>query len=79
MIVIKIFSRAVVFVLTAVIRLYQMTISRFTPRVCRFTPTCSAYALTALRRHGVVKGLLLALWRIARCNPFSEGGLDTVP
>lgn len=46
---------------------------------CKYRPTCSEYAEVALYRHGVVKGSLLAVWRILRCNPFSKGGLDPVP
>ena len=43
---------------------------------CRFVPTCSEYAILAIEKYGVLKGLLKALWRILRCNPFSEGGID---
>mgnify|MGYP003233117013 CR=1 FL=1 len=46
---------------------------------CRFTPTCSQYALEAIEVHGIFKGCLLAAWRILRCNPFSKGGWDPVP
>jgi putative membrane protein insertion efficiency factor len=49
------------------------------PRRCRYEPTCSAYAVTAVQRHGVPRGLLLGAWRILRCNPFSHGGFDPVP
>ena len=61
------------------IRLYQKFISPLFPPVCRFTPTCSAYAVEALRKHGPVKGLLLAVWRILRCNPWGGSGYDPVP
>lgn len=61
------------------IRGYQMYISpRYPPR-CRFTPTCSQYAIEAISTHGAIKGLLLAFWRIIRCNPFCRGGYDPVP
>lgn len=61
------------------IRGYQGCISpRYPPR-CRFTPTCSQYAIEAITVHGAFKGLLLALWRILRCNPFCKGGYDPVP
>jgi uncharacterized protein len=45
---------------------------------CRYAPTCSDYAIDAIREHGAVRGLVLAAWRVLRCNPFSEGGLDPV-
>ena len=63
----------------ALIRLYQKHISANTPPVCRFSPTCSAYAIEAYRRHGVILGTGLALWRILRCNPLFPGGDDPVP
>ena len=47
--------------------------------VCKYTPTCSTYAIEAIEKHGVLKGGLLAVWRILRCNPFSKGGYDPVP
>ena len=58
---------------------YQKYISPRFPGCCRYTPTCSAYGLEAVRVHGPFKGTLLALWRICRCNPFSKGGYDPVP
>ena len=62
------------------IRTYQLTMSpRFSGGACRFTPTCSQYALEAIQVHGVFKGTLLAVWRIIRCNPFCKGGYDPVP
>ena len=61
------------------VRLYQRFISPlFAPR-CRYYPTCSSYALGALHTHGLVKGTILAVWRILRCNPWSLGGVDEVP
>ena len=65
-------------VLSAPIRLYQRAISPALPRRCKYEPTCSAYAAEALRRHGPLKGLVLAAWRVLRCNPFSHGGYDPV-
>ena len=62
----------------ALIRLYQR-FSANTPPVCRFSPTCSAYALEAYRRHGVWIGTGPTLWRILRCNPLCRGGYDPVP
>ena len=61
------------------IRLYQNTVSKVLPPVCRFQPTCSQYAFDAIKRHGFARGSWLAAKRIARCNPFSEGGYDPVP
>ncbi|MCR5206883.1 MAG: membrane protein insertion efficiency factor YidD [Eubacterium sp.] len=62
------------------IRTYQLTISpRFSHGACRYTPTCSQYMLEAVEIHGVVKGVLMGLLRIARCNPFFRGGYDPVP
>ncbi len=64
----------------ALIRLYQLTISRALPAgVCRFYPTCSQYGYQAIAKHGLVKGGGLAIWRILRCQPFNPGGYDPVP
>ena len=65
--------------LMALVRFYRKNISPLSPPRCRFSPTCSAYALEALEVHGALKGSLLTLWRILRCNPFSKGGYDPVP
>ncbi len=62
-----------------IIKLYRLTLSKILPPCCRFYPSCSEYALGAIRRFGAVKGGYLALWRIIRCNPYSEGGYDPVP
>lgn len=61
------------------IRLYQKIISPIKPTCCRFTPTCSAYAIEAFTKRGFFVGLGLTIWRILRCNPFSKGGYDPVP
>lgn len=61
------------------IRFYRRQISPSIPPCCRFTPTCSQYALQAIERYGALKGGGLALWRILRCNPFHPGGYDPVP
>jgi len=66
-------------VLMLPIRGYQRFISPLFPPVCRFYPSCSAYAMEALRVHGALLGLWLAIRRIARCHPFHPGGLDPVP
>ena len=62
-----------------VIRGYQRWISRVLPPSCRFTPSCSEYALEAIERHGIARGSWLALARILRCHPFHPGGHDPVP
>jgi putative membrane protein insertion efficiency factor len=64
--------------LTAPIRLYQRAISPALPRRCKYEPTCSAYAAQAIREVGPVRGFVLAVWRVLRCNPFSHGGYDPV-
>jgi putative membrane protein insertion efficiency factor len=66
-------------VLIAPIRFYQRFITPYTPATCRYYPTCSAYAVTALRTHGAVIGTGLTVWRLLRCNPWSSGGIDHVP
>lgn len=66
-------------VLILPIRFYQKFISPLTPPTCRFTPSCSQYAIEAIRKHGPFKGLALAVWRILRCNPWGGSGYDPVP
>lgn len=61
------------------IRGYQLLLSPFLPMSCRFHPTCSAYGIEAVSRHGVLAGLWLTARRIARCHPWHSGGLDPVP
>ncbi|MBR1543977.1 MAG: membrane protein insertion efficiency factor YidD [Muribaculaceae bacterium] len=61
------------------IRFYQKFISPMFPAVCRFTPTCSQYAVEAIRKHGPLRGLWLAVKRILRCNPWGGSGYDPVP
>lgn len=65
--------------LVLLVRGYQRFISPMRPQTCRYYPSCSAYAVTALQRHGVVKGTWLAVRRLGRCHPWSEGGVDHVP
>ena len=64
--------------LTAPIRLYQRVISPVLPSRCKYYPTCSAYAVEAVRSYGVLRGVVLAGWRLLRCNPWSHGGVDFV-
>jgi putative membrane protein insertion efficiency factor len=66
-------------VLVAFIRVYQKVISPMLGPRCRYYPSCSNYAVEAIRTHGALRGSLLAAWRVLRCNPFSNGGLDPVP
>ncbi len=62
----------------APIRLYQRAISPALPRRCKYEPTCSNYAVQAIREFGILRGAVLASWRLLRCNPFSHGGFDPV-
>ncbi|MFY7792811.1 MAG: membrane protein insertion efficiency factor YidD [Chitinophagaceae bacterium] len=71
--------RLLIFPLVAPIRVYQWVISPMLPPKCRYTPTCSAYAITALRRHGPIRGTWLAVRRISRCHPWGGSGFDPVP
>ncbi len=64
--------------IAALIRVYQVAVSPF-PSPCRFTPTCSSYALDAVRRYGAARGTWLGLRRVLRCHPFGGSGLDPVP
>jgi len=66
-------------VMLALIGFYRTAISPLTPPSCRFEPTCSAYAVDAVRLHGAWRGLWLAVWRLLRCAPWSRGGWDPVP
>ncbi len=70
--------RPAVRIVQAPILLYQRVISPALPRRCRYEPTCSRYAVEALHEFGILRGLVLAAWRVLRCNPFSHGGYDPV-
>ncbi|MDD6783178.1 MAG: membrane protein insertion efficiency factor YidD [Bacteroidaceae bacterium] len=76
---VKQISKALAFLLILPIRFYQRFISPLTPPSCRFTPTCSQYAIEALRKHGPIKGLWLTVRRILRCHPWGGSGYDPVP
>lgn len=58
------------------LKLYQKFISPLYPASCRYYPSCSNYAILSVEKYGVIKGLLKAIWRVLRCNPFSKGGVD---
>lgn len=67
------------YILVFFIKGYKRFISPLLGDNCRFTPTCSEYAMQAIQLHGSIKGLLLSVWRIMRCNPFGKLGFDPVP
>ena len=66
-------------ILLALIKFYKAAISPYLPDACRFTPTCSEYAMQAIEKYGALKGGFMAFKRILRCNPFCKGGYDPVP
>lgn len=65
--------------LIAILKLYRYALSPLLGSNCRFHPSCSAYAIEALRQHGLLAGLKLTIWRVLRCNPWCAGGHDPVP
>lgn len=71
-------ERAAQSVLLAPVFVYQRVISPALPRRCKYEPTCSRYAVQAVREYGILRGLVLATWRLLRCNPWSHGGYDPV-
>ena len=73
------FKRIVALPFIGLIRFYQKCISPLTPPACRYTPTCSQYAIEAIRKYGAIKGCWLAAKRIARCHPWGGSGYDPVP
>ncbi|MBR1967241.1 MAG: membrane protein insertion efficiency factor YidD [Lentisphaeria bacterium] len=77
--IIKFFSSVFSCFLIGIIRIYKKFISPLFPRCCRFTPSCSSYAVEAIEIHGVVAGLWLTFKRLIRCQPFCKGGYDPVP
>ena len=72
-------NRGLVWLMILPIKFYRYSISPLLPNSCRHVPTCSEYAIGALRIHGVFKGSILAIWRILRCNPWGTHGYDPVP
>lgn len=75
----SIIRKITIFPFIALIMFYKRCVSPFTPSSCRYIPTCSTYALQALRKYGIFKGGWLAVKRILRCNPWSGSGYDPVP
>jgi putative membrane protein insertion efficiency factor len=75
----RILKKAFSFPFILLVRFYQICISPLKPATCRFTPTCSAYAIEALRKHGPIKGLYYTIKRILRCHPWGGSGYDPVP
>ena len=73
------FKRLITYPFIWLVRFYQVAISPLKPPTCRFSPTCSTYAIEALRKYGLLKGEALALKRIMRCHPWGGKGYDPVP
>ncbi len=71
--------QVVIWLMILPIRFYKYSISPLIPNSCRHIPTCSEYAMEALKTHGVFRGSALAIWRILRCNPWGTEGYDPVP
>ncbi|PKQ18962.1 MAG: membrane protein insertion efficiency factor YidD [Actinobacteria bacterium HGW-Actinobacteria-8] len=79
MIVVAFVARVPRLLLMGLIRVYQVTISPLIGPTCKYYPSCSHYGYEAVRRHGALRGTVLAGWRVLRCNPWSNGGVDEVP
>lgn len=75
----RILHKIVTFPIIGLVRFYQIAISPYTPASCRYSPTCSSYAIEALQTHGVFKGGWLSIKRILSCNPWGGSGYDPVP
>lgn len=72
-------NKIIGFIIIKIIRGYQIFISPIKGPTCKYYPSCSSYMIQALQKHGIIKGLILGLYRLLRCNPFSNGGVDLVP
>ncbi|MBZ4683857.1 MAG: uncharacterized protein PWP46_723 [Fusobacteriaceae bacterium] len=66
-------------ILIFLIKIYQKLISPILGNNCKYYPSCSNYSIEAIKEHGIIKGSILSIWRILRCNPWSHGGYDPVP
>jgi uncharacterized protein len=75
----KTIALVIVSMLVALVRAYQVVLSPFFGQQCRFTPTCSHYAIKAMQTHGAAKGVWLSVKRILRCHPWQDGGHDPIP
>jgi len=75
----KLIQKAIIALLILPIRVYQLAISPYLPPSCRHVPTCSQYAIEALRRHGIFRGTILEISRLLRCHPWGSSGFDPVP
>jgi hypothetical protein len=75
---VSVVSRIARWLAVAPIAVYQRVLSPFLPRRCKYEPTCSHYAIDAIGEYGILRGAVLALWRLLRCNPWSYGGYDPV-
>ena len=71
--------KLLIWILVALVKIYQGVISPLLPATCRYTPTCSAYSIEAIQKHGPFKGLVLAIKRIGSCHPLGGDGYDPVP
>ena len=74
-----IFKQILIAPFVLIIKIYQLVISPWLEPSCRYTPTCSAYALEAFKKHGLIKGFILSVKRISRCHPWGSHGHDPVP
>jgi hypothetical protein len=72
----RLVNSILVFALLVPVRFYQIVLGPMLPKVCRFYPSCSEYFILAVHKHGPVKGACKGVWRICRCNPFTQGGID---
>jgi putative membrane protein insertion efficiency factor len=72
----RLLNAILVFALLVPVRFYQIVLGPMLPKVCRFYPSCSEYFILAVHKHGPIKGACKGVWRICRCNPFTQGGID---
>ncbi len=72
-------KKGLIIILIIPVKIYQLSISPLLPNSCRYTPTCSSYAIEALKKHGPIKGLILTIKRLSRCHPWGGHGYDPVP
>jgi len=72
-------NKIICFIPILLIKVYKYTLSPLLPNACRYTPTCSQYAIVALQKHGIIKGTILAVKRISSCHPMGGHGYDPVP